>query len=399
MGFRTWALGALGLASAIIGASASAQFFTARQIIERSGGIYHRALCSAFVPPGTARCHAHVVTDSRGSIMPGMQPNGTRPAGYSPADLRSAYRITAMGSTASLVAIVDAYSYPNAQKDLAVYRAQYGLPPCTGSNGCFRKIGQNGGNSTAPFDVNWAGETALDLDMVSAMCPNCKILLVEANSSSLSDLAAAVNTAAARHPIAISNSYGGDEAGSSFFKGAYVHSAIAITASSGDSGYGVQFPASAPHVIAVGGTRLLRAPTTGRGWQETVWSGAGSGCSKVYAKPSWQLDPLCLRRMVADVSAVADPATGVAAYAPVSATAASWQVYGGTSVAAPIIAALFGVRGRALNGPSTFYAKPTAFYDIRKGTNGSCGGIYFCVGGVGYDGPTGVGTPEGLGGF
>jgi subtilase family serine protease len=397
MGFRTCALGALGLASAIVGASAGAQFFTARQI-EFSGGVYHRALCSAFVPPGTARCNAHVVTDSRGNIMSGMQPNATRPAGYGPADLRSAYRITATGSTASLVAIVDAYGYPNAQKDLAVYRAKYGLPPCTGSNGCFHKLGQNGGNSTAPFNLSWAGETALDLDMVSAMCPNCKILLVQANSSSLSDLAAAVNTAAAHHPIAISNSYGGGEAGSSTYNSAYSHSAIAITASSGDSGYGVQFPASAPHVIAVGGTTLLRS-TAGRGWQETVWHGAGSGCSKVFAKPSWQKDPLCLRRMVADVAAVADPATGVAAYAPVSATAASWQIYGGTSVAAPIIAAIFGVRGRAINAASTFYAKPTAFYDIKKGTNGTCGGTYFCIGGVGYDGPSGVGTPEGLGGF
>jgi len=157
-----------------------------------------------------------------------------------------------------VIAIVDAYGYAGAEADLAVYRAQYGLPPCTTANGCFIKRDQRGGTAYPRANTGWAQEQALDLDMASAMCPNCKILLVQADTPSFGNLAAAVNFAATYPGVkAISNSYGGGEAGSSAYNSAYSHPGIAITASTGDSGFGASFPATSPTVIAVGGTRLV----------------------------------------------------------------------------------------------------------------------------------------------
>ena len=217
--------------------------------------------------------------------------------------------------------------------------------------------------------------------MVSAMCPNCRIVLVEANSTDLADLAAAENTAASLGAHAISNSYGGDEAGSSAYESAYDHPGVAITASTGDSGYaaGPSFPATSPHVIAVGGTSLSRA-SNARGWTEAVWSEGGSGCSKVYAKPSWQIDSLCKMRMEADVSAVADPATGVAVYGPGDTGGSAWEVFGGTSVAAPLIAGIYGVNGGSAHYGRALYQHASALNDVVKGSNGSCDGNYFCIG-------------------
>jgi subtilase family serine protease len=246
-------------------------------------------------------------------------------------------------------------------------------------------------------DVGWAQETALDLAMVSAMCPNCKIVLVEADSSSFADIATAENEAAALGAIVISNSYGGGEAFTKSLDSAYKHPGIAITASSGDEGYGVQFPAASPHVIAVGGTSLYKDASTSRGWYEAAWSGSGSGCSTVYDKPTHQTDALCPKRMVADVSAVADPYTGVAVYAPVSATVSEWLVFGGTSVAAPLIAGVIANHGHATNDKKKLYEpySQTWFNDVTAGSNGRCGDLYYCTAGPGYDGPTGLGTPNG----
>ena len=324
-----------------------------------------------------------------------FQPLAT-PSGYGPADLRSAYNIpSGAGSASYTVAIVDAYGYPNAESDLAKYRSQYQLGDCTTANGCFRKVDQRGGTSYPRMNTGWAQETALDLDMVGAMCPNCHILLVEADSNSFTNLAAAENKAAALGAKAISNSYGGGESGSTNVEGAYDHAGIAVTVSSGDNGYGVQFPASSPHVTAVGGTHLTVA-SNGRGWSETAWSGAGSGCSTVYSKPSWQTDTGCNMRTVADVSAVADPNTGVAVYGPVTSRRSGWMVFGGTSVAAPLIAGVYGVNGASsVNYGSDPYSHTSALYDVTSGSNGSCGGSYLCTAGTGYDGPTGLGTPNG----
>jgi subtilase family serine protease len=235
--------------------------------------------------------------------------------------------------------------------------------------------------------------------MVSAMCPGCKIVLVEASTSSLTNLATAVRTAAAMPGVtAISNSYGGSETGTTGVAASYNQPGKAITVSTGDSGYGVQFPASAPTVIAVGGTHLVRA-SNARGWAETAWSGGGSGCSTVYSKPTWQTDALCGKRMEADVSAIGDPNTGVAVYGPATAHASQWMVFGGTSVAAPLIGGIYGVTGHTPNGAQSIYANAGALNDVTSGSNGSCSGTYFCTAGTGYDGPTGLGTPNGTTAF
>ena len=165
---------------------------------------------------------------------------------------------------------------PTRKRDLATYRAQFGLPACTTANGCFKKVNQNGVQGNYPrANTGWSQETALDLDMASAICPGCSILLVEANSASLANLAAAVNRAAAMGAHVISNSYGGSESGSQNTEQLYNYAGIAVTASSGDDGFGVEFPASSPHVTAVGGTtleagrrndaRLYRDSMVGRG--------------------------------------------------------------------------------------------------------------------------------------
>ena len=368
--------------------------------VERSGATYHVAACPGPVAPKTARCFAHVVTDSAGNeIVRGVAPNAT-PSGFGPADLRSAYNVTASGSSATTIAIVDAYGYTNAESDLAVYRAQYGLPACTTANGCFAKYNQSGVQGSYPAqNTGWAQESALDLDMASAMCSDCKIILVEATSSTFGNLAAAENPAASLGAHVISNSYGGGEGSSQTYEPSYNHPGVAITVSTGDSGYGSQFPATSPHVTAVGGTHLVHSGGGSRGWTETVWSGAGSGCSTLYAKPAWQSDLSCALRMEADVSAVADPNTGVAVFGPISKSRSGWLVFGGTSVAAPLVGGVYGANGGLVTYGSDPYSHTSALYDVTSGSNGSCPFAYWCNAGVGYDGPTGLGTPNGITAF
>jgi len=391
-----WGLAALGLALGLAAATpAAAQSAVA---LERSGNTFHKAVCARGNPNGTSRCFAHVVTDARGNPLNGRASPNAVPSGYGPADLRSAYAISTNGTTT--IAIVDAYGYSTAEADLAVYRAQYGLPACTTANGCFKKVNQTGAQGNYPRDdTGWSQESALDLDMASAMCPGCKLVLVEATTPSFPNLATAVNTAAAMPGVTvISNSYGGGETGSNAYESAYNHPGKAITVSTGDAGYGVQFPASSPHVIAVGGTHLVRA-SNARGWTETAWTSGGSGCSTIYAKPSFQTDALCTKRMEADVSAIGDPNTGVAVYGPVTRKSSGWMVFGGTSVSAPLIGGVYGVTGHTPNGADSIYAHLGSLNDVTSGTNGSCGGTYFCTAQPGYDGPTGNGTPNGTGAF
>ena len=398
MKLRTWGI----LGAGLVFAFASAAPVSADTVqLERYGHVYARSVCGRMNTVNAAHCFAKVVTDARGNIKDGkpdrLNPNAV-PAGYGPASLRSAYKVTSSGSASYTIAIVDAYGYDNAEQDLAVYRAQYGLPACTTANGCFRKVNQNGIQGNYPrMDTGWAQEQALDLDMASAMCPGCKILLVQATTPTYGNLAAAVNYASA-NANAVSNSYGGSENGSTGYESAYNHPGDAITVSSGDNGYGVEFPAASPHVIAVGGTSLVQAANS-RGWAETVWSGAGSGCSGIYAKPNWQTDGLCARRTVADVSAIADPNTGVAVYGPASRSRSGWMVFGGTSVAAPLIAGIYGANGGTATFGSDPYGHAGALFDVTSGSNGSCGGTYLCTGAVGYDGPSGLGTPNGTSGL
>ena len=399
MSLKTWGMIALGAVVGMTGAApASAQSAVA---VERSGNTFHVAVCARNNPRGTARCLAHVVTDARGVPMNGKtRPNATAaPSGYGPSDLRSAYGITTNGT--ATIAIVDSGGYSKAESDLAVYRAQYGLPACTTGNGCFKKLNQSGVQGSYPADdTGWSQESALDLDMASAMCPGCKLILVEANSATLANLAAAVRTAASTGALVISNSYGGSESGTTGYESAYNQPGKAVTVSTGDSGYGVQFPASSPHVIAVGGTHLVRASNT-RGWTETAWTSGGSGCSSTYSKPSFETDGLCTKRMEADISAVGDPNTGVAVYGP-GRSGSQWLVFGGTSVSAPLIGGIYGVAGKGPGDASKIWSNlgnGSAINDVTSGYNGHCRGLYYCTAGSGYDGPTGVGTPNGLGAF
>ncbi len=362
----------------------------------------HARVCPTSVA-GEARCHSWVRVDASGNPLAVGAPSG-----YGPADLISAYNLpaTATGTwswNGQTIAIVDAYNDGNAESDLAVYRAQFGLGACTTANGCFRKVDQNGGTAYPRGDMGWAEEISLDLDMASAICPNCKILLVEAKSNSFANLAAAEDRAALMGANVISNSYGGGEFSSetsSSYDGHFNHPGVAITVSSGDNGYGVEYPAASQYVTAVGGTHLVRDGSA-RGWGETVWSGAGSGCSAYEPKPTWQLDSGCSRRTVADVSAVADPNTGVAVYDTYRLHPGGWLVFGGTSVSAPVIGGVYALAGNAsvLTYASLSYINTVSLFDVTSGSNGSCGGSYLCTAKPGYDGPTGNGTPNGTGAF
>jgi subtilase family serine protease len=392
MDLRSWGMAALGLSMGLSGAvPASAQSAVA---IERSGHTLHAVTCPRGNPAGTARCHAHVVVDARGNPMNGKVNPAATPSGYGPATLQSVYAIPA--GSGGTVAIVDAYAYPNAEQDLAVYRAQYGLPPCTTANGCLKIVGQTGGKPPSRVDVGWDQEQALDLDMVSAACPSCKILLVQASSASFSNLWTGVDYAKTVPGVrAISNSYGNTDSSSyAQYDSHYTGNNIAITVSTGDSGYGAQWPATSPGAIAVGGTSLAANGT------ETAWNGAGSGCGLGHAKPTFQngVTDACAGRMEGDISAVADPNTGVAVYGPRTRTSSGWMVFGGTSASAPLIGAMFALRNGSINGASSIYANRSSLTDVTSGSNGSnCPVNYYCQSGTGYDGPTGLGTPKGLG--
>ena len=323
------------------------------------------------------------------------------PAGYGPSILRSAYRLASGHGSGRTVAIVDAYDDPKAESDLANYRSTFGIPPCSTSNGCFKKVDENGGSHYPKADAGWSGEISLDLDMVSAICPDCHLLLVEASSNRMTDLGKSVNRAVSLGARFVSNSYGGSETSSdpSYDSAYFDHPGVAITVSAGDNGYGTAYPAASSHVTSVGGTTLKRSGNA-RGWTETVWSGTGSGCSSYEAKPPWETDSGCRRRTMTAVAAVADPNTGVAVYD--SYRSNGWGVYGGTSVSSPIIAAVYALAGNPAPGtdPASYpYAHRSELNDVTSGSDGSCGGSYLCTAKPGFDGPTGLGTPNGYSAF
>jgi subtilase family serine protease len=360
---------------------------------------FHHACSTA--KAGHASCDALIRSDIAKSAA-SLRAAAAAPSGLSPANLQSAYKLpSATAGSGQTVAIVDAYNAPTAEADLGVYRSQYGLGTCTTANGCFKKVDQNGGTSYPRTDGGWAQEISLDLDMVSAVCPKCKIVLVEASSSSFANLGTAENTAA-RLANVVSNSYGGSDASDSSYGSYYNHPGKAITVSSGDSGYGVGYPASSHYVTAVGGTSL-RTASNSRGWTETAWSGAGSGCSSYNTALSGQASfgTGCSRRAVADVSAVADPATGVAVYDSTAYQGQSgWMVFGGTSVAAPVIAGVYGLAANAASIDNNYpYTHSGSLFDVTSGSNGSCSPSQLCRARAGWDGPTGLGTPNGTGAF
>jgi subtilase family serine protease len=336
--------------------------------------------------------------------------------GYSPCNLRSAYQLTSLVSShgqGQTVAVVDAYDDPDAASDLATYRSNFGLPACTKGNGCFKKVNQEGVAGHYPAgDMGWGQEISIDLDMVSAICPKCHILLVEANSSGFGDLFTAEQEAITLGAHVISNSWGtGEFDGENSYDAALDTPGEAITFSSGDGAYqaGVQYPSASPYVTSVGGT-ILTPASTGRLWSEQTWvtpgssppvQGSGSGCSAYEAKPSWQTDTGCGNRTTADVSAVA---TNVLGYDSYESGGGGWYFFSGTSVSSPITAGVYALAGNASSqtvAPASLaYANPTHLYDITKGlATGTCSPIYLCQAGKGYDGPTGMGTPKGIGAY
>ena len=343
---------------------------------------------------GAYHCYALVRTDGMGDKR------AAGGSGFGPADLASAYKLNTSLTPGATIAIVDAYDYPNAESDLAAYRSAYGLPACTTANGCFKRVNQSGAASplpgSAPSGDDWTVEAALDLDLASAACPNCKLILVEAQDDQGDGLFIANNGAASLNPTVISNSWGGPESGNeSSYESYFTHSGIAIFVAAGDSGYndggqGPDYPSTSAHVTAVGGTSLVKASNT-RGWTEGAWSSGGSSCSNSIAKPSYQTSSACSKRATSDVSSVGDPNTGLAVY---NAANGGWIVVGGTSAASPFVAgvyALYGLGGQTAAYP---YSNASKFFDVTTGKNGTCGNV-LCNAGAGWDGPTGIGSPNG----
>jgi hypothetical protein len=439
------------------------------------------ALCSA-PPPGYAGClglrliakHPHSLRGSRASRLasgPAVEQIEYKEpweGSLSPQNVLSAYSLSGLPAPATqqTLALVDAFNDPTAEHDLEVFDKQYGLPACTTANGCFTKVQLRGGalNTLPPTNAGWAQEIATDVEVAHGVCQSCKILLVEAHSNSNADLETAEEKAVQLGASEISNSWGGPEQGVSIQEdetNAFNHPGTVITVASGDNGYldwGLEeasergfadYPASSPHVVAVGGTRLSR--TAGGAWkEETVWNGKGAGgggCSTVLAAPAWQQNVAdwsavgCgSHRAVADVSADADPYTGVAVYdsTPIregEVEYRGWVPIGGTSVASPIVASTFalaggagtGVGGKTVAYPAqtlyeNFAANPAALHDVTFGSNGACTKGFdettgtsnctlaeedascsakpaICLARSGYDGPTGVGTPHGIAAF
>jgi hypothetical protein len=385
-----------------------------------------RYVASRAAGPQTAGPQAVPMTVARADTPHhlGAEPRQTR-AGYGPTQLRSAYNLTAASASKGgneTVAVVAAYNDPKAASDLAVYRTQYGLPSCDTSTraGCVTRVNENGQASplpgTDPKGDTWEQDESVSLDMISAICPACHILLVEASTSSITDLGTAENTAVASGAKFVANGWNTGEFGTEdYYDNLYFHHpGVAITVAARGSGYGTTWPTSSQFVTSVGGTSLTTDSASARGWSEKVWNDSrgatGSGCSLAEPKPSWQkVDDSapggCLNRTENDVAAVADPQTGVAMY-DTYGSGGGWSVTGGTSVAAPIIASVYALAGNPAAGtyPASYlYQKGHAahLYDVTTGADGKCEPArqYLCHAETGYDGPTGLGTPDGTAAF
>ncbi len=386
---------------------------------ERNFGIHfrqHSKVCSD-TTGDQVHCSARVVDDGRGNPSATVSPDSSA---LTPAKLLSAYGLTGTTSSSSIIAIVDAYDAPNIVNDLAAYNAQFGLPALPTCNAstvagssnkpCFQKVNQRGATSTYPkADGGWALEASLDVQMAHAICRNCSIILVESDNNSMNNLMAAVDRAVALGANVVSNSYGGSEfSGETAYDSSFNHPGVAFTVSSGDNGYGVEYPAASRYVTAVGGTTLL-LNSNGTYNSEVAWSGSGSGCSAYEQKQIWQTDTRCSKRTVSDVSAVADPNTGVAVYDSYTYSGQrGWYKVGGTSVASPIIAGVFALSNNIVSSTtesSLPYARASVstLHDVVSGKNArngsSCSNSYLCLAGVGFDGPTGLGSPKGAGAF
>ncbi len=393
---RTWAV-LITAVVALIGGSAGAA---------DGSGLHYEPVCPQ---SAQVRCFSGILARADGVAAA----RTSETAGWTAGQLEAAYGLTDAAlsdGTDKTVAIVDASDDPNAERDMATYRLAYGLPSCTSASGCFRKVNQSGQSSPLPKpDQKWAEEISLDLDMVSAACPRCRIVLVESDGAPRnptdpisSNLMAAEQAALSLSPAAVSNSWGYREQQSqtTFDPTLQASAGTAVVAAAGDGGYGTEWPASASNVISVGGTVLAQDAATARGWSEKAWTGTGSGCSRFEAQPAWQLGlvPTCGRRVMNDVAAVAK---GIAVYDTYKDS--GWMVFRGTSASAPMVAAMIALAGGQVDSPEQLYeisqADPGAFNDVTAGSNGSCKPRILCHAQVGWDGPTGLGTPSGLSAF
>jgi hypothetical protein len=334
-------------------------------------------------------------------------------ASLTPTSLRSAYGLTraaSHGGRGETVAVVSAYADPAATSDLAVYRKHFKLPACTTAKGCLRIVNEHGKTRPLPTaNASWSQSEAMQLEVISALCPNCKLLLVEASSNSLTDLGIANDSAVAAGARFVVNGWAGVESTSQdIYDGYFNHPGVAIVAAAGNNGYGRTFPGDLPYVTSVGGTTLTRSSVNTRGWAEAAWADTNSGCSAVEIKPSWQradTSPVtgCPNRTQNDVSADADPESGVAVYDSYKQSS-KWIKEGETALAAAIVTAAY-----ALAGPPAPRSYPASYpyqhirdlNDVTFGSNGGCpdNPAYICNAAKGFDGPTGLGTPEGIGAF
>lgn len=344
--------------------------------------------CRHVATAGEVACFAHAASSQTGAPLVSVQPSG-----YGPAQFHTAYTIPSRAMQPTTVAIVGAYHAPTIRQDLHAYDTAYGIPDPPQ----LRQLSQRGDERFPAIDPGWALEMSMDVETIHQTCQNCSLLLVEADSPSLPDLMAAVRTAISHGATVVSNSYGAPEVRTdATFDTALQKPGVTIVVSSGDSGYGVEYPAASPGVVAAGGTSL-RLNASGHRLSETAWIKGGSGCSRFMAKPAWQHDN-CAGRSVADVAADADPATGAAIYDSTAYQGRKgWYVLGGTSLSAPLIAGMYGLAGGD-SGPRSLYQHGASLYDVVAGSNGGCRS-YLCKAGLGYDGPSGFGSPSGLAAF
>src|ERR1700681_80946 len=331
----------------------------------------------------TAGITCHVLAGAGPQGLPARTAAASLP-GLHPADLQSAYALPSeTAGSGQTIGIVVAYDDRSLESDLAVYRAKFGLPPCTTGNGCFTKVGLGLLGTLLGGNQGWGQEVSIDTQLASAVCPKCKLVVVEAPSDAPASLLAAARIAVAHGATVVSNSYSMDESAAE--DDASYAIGVPFVFGAGDSGAGAQWPATSTHVIAVGGTSLARDGSA-RGWAESVWAGSGGGCSAYIAKPAWQNDAECANRTANDIAAFADPNPGVAVYDSYLSRSAGWRTYGGTSVSAPIVAgavALAGNGKRVLLDAAHIYANAAALNPVGAGT--------------GYGAQAGNGSPNGVG--
>jgi subtilase family serine protease len=332
-----------------------------------------RAVC-----PGptfaSAHCHAQVTTDNKGNPLA-----STSPFGLSPQTIKTVYNFppSPTAGAGKTIAIVDAYDDPTAEGDLNVFSSQYGLPPCTTANGCFKKVNQNGGSRPPRTDAGWALEISLDVQWAHAIAPGAKILLVEASSNSFANLLAAEDYAKT-HAQYVSNSWGASEfSGEKSYDFRFSQSGVSFFVSSGDAGLPAEYPSASPNVISVGGTTLT-LDSNGDLVDETGWSSGGGGCSAYETATSAQSgfsgygQAGCGgKRATPDVSLDADPASGVSVYDSTKYQGQSgWFRVGGTSASAPMWASRAAAAGVNVNA-AYVYGSSIVYRDITSGNNGA----------------------------